>query len=304
MRCYLGPETCVKSVVNLSALLLAVGLSSLPAMAQEPGDEGPATPGLQQEYQGPSTEFQAPDHSFTCRVPQGWKANAVASGGLSALQLLPESGNDRQIQAFWNIVPGATIDQLARNEIAWWQSKGAELLEAPRFEQVDGADAVEMVFGGRQQNGAEMRWWAGRILKGPFLFVVDGTALAPAAPLPQQHARFLFRSLRLGEIPENRQLAASIVGSWSHLEKRSSNNWILRQWWFDPSGRYQYRGISHYYDSDLGGGGDSESRETGAFKVYGSLLLVLPEQESSGVYLLEPVPPDVLKIGGDIYRRG
>ena len=84
---------------------------------------------------------------------------------------------------------------------------------------------------------------------------------------------------------------------WSRLERRSMDNWILHQWVFDPSGRYHFTGISDY------AGNSVETQEPGTFKVYGSLLLVMPDQGNPGVYSLEPVPPASLKIGGKEYSR-
>jgi hypothetical protein len=285
----------LKSGVRSLLVPLIVSLAAVPVHAQGGGEGFPAEPGA--IYQGPSTEFQAPDQSFRCRVPQGWTVNVVPNPHQTALRLLPEAGSDREMQVYWTIAPGATIEKLAELEIGSWQNMGAQLLASPRFGQVAGAPAVEMALAGRLANGTELRLWAGRILKGEFLFLVNAFSLVQAAPETERHARFLFRSMEPGEIGENTELATAILGRWSRLEKKSMDNWVLHQYLFEPGGRYQFLGISDFL------GNSEEHRERGTYQVYGSLLLVVPEQGASGVYFLEAMPPGNLRIGTQVFHR-
>lgn len=279
----------------LPVLGLILELAALPALAQTPG-----TPG--EEYQGPSTEFQAPDHSFVCRVPQGWGSDVVLTNGQPLLHLLPETGNDRDLKVFWSVTAGGTIEELAQGEISTLRQSGVELLEEPRFLQVDGVPAVELLFRATLRDGSDARLWVAGALKGRFLFLVEGQALAPAAPALQQHARFLFHSMRLGEVPENRPFAAAIAGRWSY-KQTTLNSVEVQQWLFDPSGRCQYLRQYHYYDSDTGAGIDRDETKTGTFTIYGSQMLVIADEGGAGVLNLEPVDAQGLRIDGTLFRR-
>jgi hypothetical protein len=230
-------------------------------------------------------------------VPAGWTTHVLPNSHQTALRLLPAAGNDREMQVFWTIAPGATIEKAAAFEIGSWQSMGAQLVAAPRYLQVAGLPAVEMSFAGRLADGTELRLWAGRVLKGEFLFLVNAYSLVPATPETEQHARFLFRSLEPGEIRENAALASAIVGRWSRLERKSMDNWVLHQWLFEPAGRYQFLGVSDFL------GTSKVTREQGSYRVYGSLLLVLPDAGTPDVYFLEPLPPGSLRIGSQVFNR-
>ena len=267
------------------------------------------------EYQGASTEFQAPDKSFATRVPQGLKSRTIMSGAQPLYVFEPKDGGEDRIIVSSGVATAKSIQELAQQAMTLASQLFPVLRPtgAPSFTQIAGSPAAEVSYSGTSATGMQVSGWNGAILKDRFYFSVMGLAQSDRAKNIEQQSRFMLRSMRPGLIEQNLQLARAILGRWTYYQGSSSgagssrmSSSVSRIVTFYPNGRFEYLGAVSV-DTNLpgggGGGASGDKTTTGTFKVYGNTLYAEIDGGGPAVFGLEVLQGGGLKIDGLMYIR-
>ncbi len=256
--------------------------------------------------QSPSaaSEFRAPDGSFTCPVPAGWRVRSMSIGGTPVHVFEPEDGGEDRILAASGPATVSTIQELAQQTMLFVCQQllpGMQPAGTPNFIQIGGFPAAEIAYKGATAAGP-VSWWQGVILKDQTFFTVLGGARDERFALVEQHSRAIFRGLKPGQARPSADLAAAIIGSWtfydrSGLTKGSSSKQIT----FFPNGRFEYTATT--YMPNLPVDIDPTTRTSGQYRLNGNTLVAQLDNGQSATYTLQLVQGGGLTINGELFIR-
>jgi hypothetical protein len=256
---------------------------------------------------GPGQNFHAPDGSFTCPIPAGWRVRTMPIGGTPVHVFEPSDGGEDRILVVSGPATAGNIRELAQQGIVFVSTQllpGVQPAGSPNFIQMGGAPAVEIVYKGATAAG-QVSWWQGMMLKDQMYFAVLGGARAERAALVEKESRAIFSGLRPGlarPSADQAGLAAAIIGSWSFydrsgLTKGSSSKQVT----FYPNGRFEYTAAT--YMPDLPVDIDPTTRASGQYRLSGNMLVVQLDTGQSITYALQLVQGGGLSINGELFVR-
>ncbi len=279
--------------------------------ATAPDTRSPAGGGAAPSQAG-WTEFQAPDGSFVCRVPPGWRTRSTATGATPLYIFEPEGGGEERILVATGAVTVSDIQQLADQTITFVTQQllpGLRVASRPVFTQIGGNSVAEISYSGVAGTG-QVIWWQGVMLKGGTYYTVLGGARAQQAQAMEKQSRTVFGSIRPGQTQgqtagqgqASSQLARYVIGRWTWFNRqRESQVSTSKQITFYPNGRYDY--IASTFVPNAPTGVDPTTQVSGSYKLNGNTLMAQSDRGDQGNFTLEMVPPNGLKISGDLFIR-
>jgi hypothetical protein len=265
---------------------------------------GAATPAAQNKAEESGQEFQAPDGSFACRIPAGWKVRALNIGGAAVQVLEPESGGEERILLSAAPATAGSLQELAQQAIALVTQQllpGFQVAAMPKFLSEGETQFAEITYVGMTASG-QASWWHGLILKDKMALGVLGGARVDRAQAVTQQSRAVLRSMRPGKVPQNLALAAAILGKWAFYDRSGQTRGsVSKQIVFFQNGRYEYQAVTYIPDmpSDI----DPTTRVSGTYQINGNILLARADNGQQATFTLELVPGGGLKIGGELFIR-
>jgi hypothetical protein len=253
---------------------------------------------------GPGQEFRAPDGSFSCPVPAGWKVQTTTLGGSPVHVFEPPGGGEDRILVTSGPAPVGSIQEFAQIAMAFVCQQllpGVQPAGPPNFTQVGGLPAVEISYKGQSAAGP-VSWWQGILIKDRTYFAVLGGARSERAVSVEKESRAILGGLRPSEAPASSDLAASIIGSWSFYDRSgvtggASNKQIT----FYPNGRFEYTATT--YMPNLPVDVDPTTRAAGNYRLNGNMLVVQLDSGQTATYTLQLVPGGGLSINGEMFIR-
>jgi len=299
-----GPGPDLQKIANSFALG-----SDSPASTVEPktragrSEAAPANV-TQQPAEATGTDFQAPDGSFTCRIPSGWKARSASIGGTTVHVLEPNDGGEERILVSAVPATANSLQELAQQAIALVTQQllpGYVVAATPKFTQQGESQVVEITYMGMTGMG-KASWWHGLMLKDRIALGVLGGAREDRAQIIGQQCRDVLRSLRPGKVPENTALAAAIIGKWTFYSRSGQTRGsVSKEVVFYPNGRFEYTAAT--YLPDMPPDIDPTTRSSGTYQLTGNILIARSDNGQQATFTLELVPGGGLKINGELFIR-
>lgn len=255
------------------------------------------------------TEFRAPDGSFTCTVPAGWRIRSASVGVTPVHILEPENGGDERILVSSSPATANTIQEIAQQAmmiVSQQLMPGLRPVSAPSISQTGGFPVAEISYVGFAAAG-QVSWWQGILLKDRMSFSVLGGARADRAQLVEQQSRTVFRSIRPGKPPANTGvantgLATAIIGTWSFYDRSGvTGGSSSKQLTFYPNGRFEYAATT--YIPNLPSDVDPTTRSSGTYRLNGNTLTAQSDNGQQATFMLQLVQGGALSINGELFIR-
>jgi len=273
---------------------------------QEIGRSGamPA-PAAQEKAAAAGIEYRASDGSFTCRIPNGWKARATDIGGTAVQVLEPEKGGEERILVSALPSSEGDIQELVQQAIPLVTQQllpGLRLAAMPRFPQEGDLQIAEIRYVGMAASGGQVSWWHGLMLKDGIALGVLGGAREDRAQMVEQLCRDVLQSMRPAKVQANTTIAAAIIGRWSYYSRSGATGGSLnKQVVFYPNGRFEYTATT--YMPNLPTDIDPTTRTSGTYQLNGSILTSRTDNGQQATYTLESVSGGGLRINGELFVR-
>jgi len=256
--------------------------------------------------QGPVTgqEFRAPDGSFTCPIPAGWRVQTTTLGGTPVHVFEPPGGGEDRILVTSGLAPSGSIQEFAQAAMVFVCQQllpGVQPAGAPNFTQVGGLPAAEIAYKGQSAAGP-VSWWHGILMKDSLYYSVLGGSRSERAAQVEKDSRAILAGLRPAPAAAGSNLAAAIIGSWSFYDRsgitRGSSS---KQITFYPNGRFEYTAAT--YLPNLPADVDPTTKATGQYRLNGNTLIVQLDSGQTATYTLQLVPGGGLSINGEMFIR-
>lgn len=262
-------------------------------------------PAAQEKDAAAGIEYRASDGSFTCRIPNGWKARATDIGGTAVQVLEPEKGGEEQILVSALPSSEGDIQELVQQAIPLVTQQllpGLRLAAMPRFPQEGDLQIAEIRYVGMAASGGQVSWWHGLMLKDGIALGVLGGAREDRAQMVEQLCRDVLQSMRPAKAQANTTIAAAIIGRWSYYSRSGATGGSLnKQVVFYPNGRFEYTATT--YMPNLPTDIDPTTRTSGTYQLNGSILTSRTDNGQQATYTLESVSGGGLRINGELFVR-
>lgn len=256
--------------------------------------------------------YRAPDGSFSCMLPQGWNAVKGENPHNTFLEPPSNSGGQQFVMISTGTVdPPASEERGVRGVVqheANIVSKNHPTLEGQaRFFKINGHEAAELSFTGRNSN-TDDRAWSGILMRDSSYYIVLAISTSGRAETFLAQAKAIFESLRPGSVSDDeeeasdssdfgafrsgsvsnnprqtgdRSLAAALVGTWSYYHgsgTMSGRGSVSRYMTFYPNGTFEYQSS---VDVSASGAGLANSEQTirGTYEVPDTNTLILTTQD-------------------------